>query len=229
MAHPPEQRRPAHHPGDDQLMAYAAGELAEAPSLVVATHLALCPACRRQVADYEALGGQLLDELPGELLASGSLSHTLEMLDVTAPSVAAPRKPAAVVLPAPAGIAVPQPLSDYMSRAWADKAAWRKAIPGLRTLELKAEGAKVWIMEIAAGKPIPNHGHTGQEMVLVLSGGYHDGLTAYGPGDVQLSGIDTIHEPVADAGAPCLCLVLVEGSIRPTSWLGRIVSGFLGY
>lgn len=38
-----------HHIGDDLLLSYAAGTLDEASSLLVATHLALCPHCRAQI------------------------------------------------------------------------------------------------------------------------------------------------------------------------------------
>ena len=209
-------------------MAYATGEMAEAQSLLVATHLALCPTCRRQVSDYEALGGQLLAELREAHLTEGSLTRTLARLDGS-PVETVRGEAGRTVHTVPGTGVLPQPLRDYMSAAWAEKATWRKAMPGLRTLKLKAEGAKVWMMEVAAGKPIPHHGHTGHEMVLVLSGGYHDGAAGYGPGDVQQSGPETIHEPVADADGPCLCLVMVEGSIKPTKWLGRIVSGLLGF
>jgi putative transcriptional regulator len=221
-------RLPVHHPADDQLMAYATGEMAEAQSLLVATHLALCPACRRQVSDYEALGGQLVAGLQDAPLTEESLSRTLARLDGFAMD-SAPAPTVRAAQPVPGTGVLPQPLRDYMSRAWAEKATWRKAMPGLRTLKLKAEGAKVWMMEVAAGKPIPHHGHTGHEMVLVLSGGYHDGPAGYGPGDVHQSGPEIVHEPVADDDGPCLCLVLEEGSIRPTSLLGRIVSGLMGY
>ena len=226
--------RPDHHPAEEQLAGYAAGEMAEAPSLVIATHMALCPGCRRKVADYEALGGELLGELAGEPLAEGSLSQTLARLDQAGGGHAKPERTGLKGIepsrPA-AGEAflLPRPLRDYMSQAWANKASWRKAMPGLRTLKLKAEGAKVWVMELQAGRPIPHHGHSGDEMVLVLSGGYHDGPTGYGPGDVHISGPETIHEPIADADGPCLCLVMVEGSIRPTHWLGRIVAGLMGF
>ncbi len=233
--------RPAYHPAEEQLAGYAAGEMAEAPSLVIATHLALCPACRRQVADYEALGGELLSQLAGEPLGEGSLSQTLARLDATdAGRADTGRSQRERSVPKGTGVKpsraaadeaflLPQPLRDYMSQAWADKGSWRKAMPGLRVLKLKAEGAKVWMMELQPGRPIPHHGHTGQEMVLVLSGGYHDGPTGYGPGDLHMSGPETIHEPITDADGPCLCLVMVEGSIRPTSWLGRIVSGLMGF
>lgn len=218
---------PVHHPETDQLATYAAGDMAEAPALVIATHLALCPACRRQVADYEALGGELLDQLSAEPLAADSLTRTLARLNGE-PSQSTP--PAATTSPPPVGAPLlPQPLRDYVSQAWTDRGSWRSVMPGLRTLKLKAGGAKVWMMELGAGRPIPHHGHRGHEMVLVLSGGYHDGETGYGPGDVQMSGPETIHQPVADEDGPCVCLVMVEGALRPTSLLGRIVAGLFGY
>ncbi len=222
---------PLHHPAEDQLARYAAGDMAEAPALVIATHLALCPLCRRQVSDFEALGGALLADLAEEPLAAASLSQTLAKLDGV--SREKPKPPGNVGANAAAGSSqraiVPQPLRDYMDRAVAEKTSWRKAMPGLRTLKLKAEGAKVWLMEIDPGRAIPHHGHSGGEMVQVLAGGYHDGAAAYGPGDLHISGPETIHEPVADPGDPCLCLVTVEGSLKLSSLLGRVLSRLLGF
>jgi putative transcriptional regulator len=217
---------PVHHPADDQLASYAAGGMAEAPALVIATHLALCPLCRRQVSDFEALGGALLADLGEEPLAACSLSQTLAKLDEVS------REKPKLVASAESGgqrAIVPQPLRDYMDRALVEKASWRKTMPGLRTLKLKADGAKVWLMEIDPGRSIPHHGHSGSEMVQVLTGGYHDGAAAYGPGDLHMSGPETFHEPVADPGDPCLCLVTVEGSLKLSSLLGRVLSRLLGF
>ena len=50
----------SHHPGEELLLDYAAGSLAEPWSLAVAAHLALCPTCRQEVAEMEAFGGQLM-------------------------------------------------------------------------------------------------------------------------------------------------------------------------
>jgi putative transcriptional regulator len=215
---------PGHHPADELLVGYAAGNMAEAPALIIATHLALCPACRRQVADYEALGGELLSELSEEPLAADSLGKTLAALDRAAPEPAGRASPQTSDSPL-----LPQPLRDYMSQAWAARGTWRSVMPGLRTLKLKADGAKVWMMELGAGRPVPHHSHRGQEMVLVLSGGYHDGETGYGPGDLHVSGPEIVHQPIVDDDGPCLCLVMVEGGIRPTSPLGRLVAGLFGY
>ncbi len=218
---------PVFHPLEDQLADYAAGDMAEAPALVIATHLALCPACRRQVAEYEALGGELLTDLPAAHLAADSLTSTLAKLDGAEAEPARAKAPE--IAPAAGSPLLPQPLRDYMSQAWTDRGTWRSVMPGLRTLKLKASGAKVWMMELGAGRPIPHHGHRGQEMVLVISGGYHDGETGYGPGDIQMSGPEIVHQPIADADGPCVCLVMVEDGIRPTSLLGRVVASLFGY
>jgi putative transcriptional regulator len=65
-------------------------------------------------------------------------------------------------------------------------------------------------------------------MVMVLEGGYHDGDLAFGPGDVQTSGPEIEHCPVADPDGECLCLVVVKGGFRLGGWLGRLVK-LLGY
>jgi putative transcriptional regulator len=216
---------PGHHPADELLVGYAAGNMAEAPALIIASHLALCPACRRQVADYEALGGELLSELSEEPLGADSLGKTLAELDRVAPE---PGRPSSASPPKSDSPLLPRPLRDYMSQAWAARGTWRSVMPGLRTLKLKADGAKIWMMELGAGRPVPHHSHRGQEMVLVLSGGYHDGETGYGPGDLHVSGPEIVHQPIVDDDGPCVCLVMVEGGIRPTSLLGRVVAGLFG-
>ena len=43
--------KPNHHPDEALLLEYAGGGLTESIALVVATHLALCPICRRMVEE----------------------------------------------------------------------------------------------------------------------------------------------------------------------------------
>ena len=82
---------PDHHPSEELLLDHAAGALAEASALIVATHLALCPRCRADVAALEAAGAGLLEaEETGafdEALLEGALAR-LDRQD-------APAKPAA--------------------------------------------------------------------------------------------------------------------------------------
>ncbi len=72
---------PSHHPGDTLLIDYSGGALCEGASLVVATHLAFCPCCRRLVTDMDAVGGALLEDLEPEPLDPGCLDALLARID----------------------------------------------------------------------------------------------------------------------------------------------------
>ena len=52
-----------HHLSDQLLMAYAAGALPEAFSLIVATHIQMCDQCRAASEAYDAVGGVLLNDV----------------------------------------------------------------------------------------------------------------------------------------------------------------------
>ncbi|HEY5084509.1 MAG TPA: hypothetical protein VII48_08315, partial [Rhizomicrobium sp.] len=58
-----------HHPDEPLLLAYASGSADEAFSLIVATHMTYCAACRAQVAKLETIGGTLLQDLQPAPLA----------------------------------------------------------------------------------------------------------------------------------------------------------------
>ena len=103
---------PTHHPTEDMLAAYAAGATSEAMSLILATHMALCPECRRLVDDFESVGGLLLESMPEE------------PVEVTAfdPAAHEPRTLPRIDLPASLHSAaarfrdmtIPEPLRSYL-------------------------------------------------------------------------------------------------------------------
>ena len=74
-----------HHLSDQLLMAYAAGSLPEAFSLVVATHVSLCDECRARAEAYEAVGGAVL-EAETAPMSDASLEACLARLDAPAPA-----------------------------------------------------------------------------------------------------------------------------------------------
>jgi putative transcriptional regulator len=74
-----------HHPGEDLLLAYAAGAADEALSLIVATHMTYCAICRLRGKKLESLGGALLQELPPAALDAGALDNVLARLDAVTP------------------------------------------------------------------------------------------------------------------------------------------------
>src|SRR6185295_14547979 len=115
-----------YHPSSDILMAYAAGSLPEPHALLVATHLSLCPACREQAAELDAVGGALLDRLAPAEIASDALERMLARLDEPAPPPA-PAVPADPVLPAP--------LRAYVGRS-IEGIAWKKLGRGIEEFRL---------------------------------------------------------------------------------------------
>lgn len=215
-----------HHPSEDFLFAYAAGDLGEAWSLVLATHLALCPACRRVVYQAEAVGGELIDALAPESLAEDALAKTLARAEMAeAPPVAAVVA-SSINQPAPV---LPQPLRDY---AGGDVGSlrWRRLGRGAYHIPLvRSSGGEVArLLKIPAGRPVPAHGHNGTELTMVLSGSFADESGRFARGDVETADAELVHQPIAEAGEDCICLAVTDAPLRFRSPLARLVQPFIG-
>lgn len=225
---PPAFHPPEHHPAEDQLLDYAAGSLDEPVGLVVATHLALCPACRRQVRGLEAIGGALLDELPAVRADSDGLARVLARLDEPEPPLPATRPD--VTLDAETRRLVPEPLRSQLGASLAEL-SWQRVARGLDEHELPLDrpGFKTRLLRIRPGAAIPRHGHRGLESVLVLDGGFTDERGHYARGDVGLSDPRIVHRPVADLDRDCLCLIVVEGRLRFAGLFGRLIAWVTRY
>ena len=74
-----------HHPPDIALSAFAAGTLDEGQHIGIAAHVSGCARCRVFVRAMEHVGGVVLEGLPPEPLASGSLTEVLARLHEPAP------------------------------------------------------------------------------------------------------------------------------------------------
>ncbi|MEQ1718816.1 MAG: anti-sigma factor, partial [Hyphomicrobium sp.] len=49
----------AHHPGSESLMSCSAGSMPEAFAAVMASHISICAACRKELALMEDIGVEL--------------------------------------------------------------------------------------------------------------------------------------------------------------------------
>jgi putative transcriptional regulator len=213
----------AHHPDAATLLGYAAGSLGEALGTVVAAHLAWCPACRREVRTGEALGGALLDSIAETPLAGGALDRALARLD-RAPAAAALRCEGASALDP----ALPLPLAHRLGRPL-EAVKWRRLAPGVGAFELPTlSGARghLHLLKVASGRAIPEHGHGGQELTLILQGSYSDTIGRFARGDVADLDPEIEHKPVADFGDDCICLVATEAPTRFKSRLSRLLQPF---
>ena len=213
-----------HHPSDELLLDYAAGALGEAWSLAVATHLALCPACRRTTARMEALGGAMLEAVAPAPVAPDGLAAVMARIDLPAAAVAAP--PAR--LPASKS-GLPQPLRRYAENA-AGELDWQRLGLGASQLLIATgdRSATARLLRIPAGRPVPVHTHRGPELTLVLSGAFSDATGHYGPGDFQEADETLEHKPHADPGEDCICLAVTDAPLRFRSVAARLLQPLLG-
>nr|WP_295830445.1 ChrR family anti-sigma-E factor [uncultured Azospirillum sp.] len=221
--------RPSHHPGDTLLIDYAGGALCEGASLAVATHMAFCPACRHAVAEMEAIGGALLDDLEPEPLSDGCLEALMARLDHERP---APCRPA--VKPSPEKSRYPEPLRSYL-RGRLDRdggigeGCWRFLQPGMRCMDLlSGSNGTTRLIRMKGGVGVPQHTHGGIELTVVLEGGFSDEFGAFLPGDLAIGDPSLVHRPVSDPEG-CLCLATTIGGLRLTGPLGRWFNRFVKF
>lgn len=211
-----------HHLNDELLLSYAAGSLDEAQSLLVASHLTLCPECRRRLASLEAAGGALFEALDGEDVSEDALDAVLDRLDEPEPPRSAPDRTKTVT-----GV-LPAPLRKYVGGDIGD-IRWRAKGPGVGMAELpvRVEGQRAFMLRVDPGRAVPQHTHEGAELVMVLTGGYTDEYGHFLRGDVEIADPSVDHRPVADPGEPCVILAVTDAPIRFTGAFGRLLNYFV--
>lgn len=214
---------PHHHPESELLLDYAAGKTAQAVSVLVATHLALCPTCRREVREYEALGGMLMETAAPTRLSHGALSAVLARLDdeieeASAPPSSRPLDPETVRL-------IPEPLRGYLADG-IDALPWKTRGIGVREamLDFGDPGVRTSLVRIAPGGRILSHTHGEIERTMVLKGAYTDSTGRYARGDIGVATPELDHTPVAEMGDECLCLIVVEGGLKFTGPFSRLLN-----
>ncbi len=209
-----------HHLNDAILLAYSAGTLPEAYGLVVATHVSLCDECRARLDSFDAVGGAVLDDCGAAELGANSLQSTLVRIAANPVFEAAPRRSAP-------GSVFPTPLQDYFGGDLA-KVRWRAVGGGVRqSILTTGSDATARLLHIPPGVTIPDHGHRGLELTLVLNGAFSDENDRFARGDVEIADEHLEHTPVAEKGEPCICLAATDAPLRFTKLLPRIAQPFL--
>lgn len=212
-----------HHISDAFLIDYASGSLSEGWSLAVASHLALCPECRRRLSAMEGAAGALLDKVVGSgneddawaRFKAGTIGIKAEEI-----TPAAERDKTKAVLP--------EPLRSYLGGDLADL-KWRALGRGAYQIliDTKDRDTQVRLLRIPAGKPVPEHTHEGRELTLVLTGSFRDGDDLFARGDIEEADGDLLHTPTATEGEDCICLAVTEAPLKFSSWIVRLVQPIL--
>ncbi|WP_425093930.1 ChrR family anti-sigma-E factor [Tropicimonas sp. S265A] len=213
-----------HHLTDELIMAYSAGALPEAFSLVVATHLSMCDACRAAVEAQDALGGVVLEDSGVVAMAPDALASCMAAIESLPPKgpISFQRPEAGKADPV-----LPQPLLDYVDGG-IDAVNWRPVGLGVRQAILPtSKDASVRLLYIPAGAEVPDHGHHGTELTLVLQGAFRDEFDRFGPGDIEVADPNVEHTPVAEEGDACICLAATDAPLKFRKILPKIAQPFL--
>ena len=212
------------HPDDANLMSYAAGALPEPLAAAVAAHAALCPTCRLQLRDLRSLGGVLLDDVGESQALPPDTIPELAMLGPVEPAGpgASHSSDAAALMP-----------QTIVRRYGLDlnQVPWRWLAPGVRYFPLTLSPGVIGdlrLLKIAPGRKMPEHGHGGCEMTLVLDGAYSDETGTFHRGDIQDVDGELEHQPIVDARAGCICLVAAERPARFNGIFGRLLQPWTG-
>jgi putative transcriptional regulator len=215
-----------HHISDDLILSYAAGSLAEGWSIAVATHLALCPSCRRRLTVAESIGGDLLETMGDEAPVDDSWANVRSRLQRQALNPAVTLRK---TTPSGNSDRLPEPLRSY---AGGDIGTlkWRALGRGAYQIPIRTSDREtnVRLLRIPAGKPVPEHGHGGRELTLVLAGSFVDGDDIFARGDIEDADASLTHQPVATPDADCICLAVTDAPLRFRSWIMRAIQPILG-
>jgi putative transcriptional regulator len=130
--------------------------------------------------------------------------------------------------PAPAATGeVPAPLArlignslDAIRWRWVSRGQWVRWLP-------IAGGGRLHLFRCAPGVLIPEHGHRGSELTLVLRGILADATGRYAAGDLCDLDEETEHIPAAGPDG-CICIVAQDHPVRWRSLIVRLARPWHG-
>jgi putative transcriptional regulator len=215
----------SHHLDDATLVAKAAGTLPGHLSIVVDAHLELCVTCRKGLRVAHEIGGALMADV------TPSVEVSLSLKDLVLSKVGSATLHRLPVSKRGHKGEVPLTLQKFLGVENFDALAWRKSAPGIHVVKLPKRDADkgfFGLLKIAPGAVIPEHGHGGTELTLVLRGAYEDSLGRFGAGDIADHDEAIEHEPRVIGDEACICLVANQAALKFRAWPARILQRFIG-
>ena len=201
-----------HHPDTATLMSFSAGTLPEPLAAVTAAHVSMCRQCQDDLKAMEMMGGLLLQQQRVAQLDTAVPRPHDYAEDATLDAQSQTMVKQACEL-------LPSPVANYYKLS-EETIPWRRLGPGIWHYQLPLSAGvegDLRLLKISAGRKMPEHGHGGSELTLVLNGSYADETGRYERGDMQDLDDDVEHQPVADEETGCICLIASE---RPAQFKG---------
>lgn len=208
------------HPDDSTLMSYAAGSLSPALAAVIASHVWSCPHCQREIKFLQMIGAAVMRDLPEAELTRPAPVLALSSLEADVDTRMAPR---------PDDADIPLPIATFAGHRL-DDVEWSTVSPGVQQHVINIgsnAGGMIKLLKIDPGRKIPEHGHGGTELTLVLRGAFSDVYGTFRTGDIADVDSDVDHAPVADAHVGCICLIAAETPPHFRGLIARMAQPFL--
>lgn len=202
------------------LARYVAGGLPAPARVLVESHLALRASSRPAAAALETLAGEALsDEEPV------ALARRQQHLD----AIFASRPPATTAPSGGSDGLFPKPLRDFVGLD-PGEVPWRRRLPGFKVHDIgEIDGCSASLFLLRPGRALPEHGHQGTELFLVLDGAFNDRFGRFARGDISIADETVDHRPVAEAERPCIGFMVMEGKPRLGGPLRRRLGDILGF
>jgi putative transcriptional regulator len=212
------------------LAGYVAGNLSLAARALVAAYLDLNPESAAIVEAMEVACGDSLTEI--EPVALQDPKAMLEAILSEAQPTETARASSRSVLADDAAndsdaIVLPEALREYLGLQ-DGQVPWKRSLAGFHEYRVDGEHeASVRLLKLKPGQKMPDHGHHGMELTLVLSGAFSDSTGHYARGGLQIADEHLDHQPVVDDQAECICFTVVESPLVYRSPLARMVAPLL--
>lgn len=210
------------HPSESYLYRFVAGDLSPALSLVVATHVDMCPHCQNHVTDIE-------EHLCQKQFGSNEPLKMLQaeqMLEAIFASHAAEQ---AIIVPPETMLCLEGKrfqLPPTLARNHDRIGPWTHMVGKLWRAPLQVcQDASVNLIYMDEGAHVPEHTHKGSEATLVLNGIFNDEHDSYHNGDFMLLDHDHVHSPQTQSH-DCLTLACLDAPLHFTSGISRLLNPF---
>lgn len=222
-----------HHPSDEVLSDFAQGKLSTGMSVALSAHIELCQSCRQRSSELESR--EIVAWLQADQIqpsASPDFSGMLELItsqpQMTGEAAVEPdREPAPLVSEIHMldhSITLPRVLAKAASKGL----VWHKLAGGINQAQVQIDNeTQCEFLYMTPGSQVPVHRHQGNEITLVLDGGFEDEFGHYGPSDFVVRDKRDQHRPSTEEG--CLCFAVLDSPLTFTSGLARLFNPINNY
>ncbi|MCW8334207.1 ChrR family anti-sigma-E factor [Vibrio paucivorans] len=214
-----------YHPDNAVLKQFAAGELPVSVSVIVSSHVEMCPHCQAKVAQFSkeladstfAPESAFFNQVAG--VEDEQFISMIDSITDLEPDPATDKLPKTVTEIEIAGkrLALPRALKSLGLKEWSGLGKLSRS-----RLDLDDGDMRMSLLHIEKGGNVPTHTHKGFEITLLLQGSFEDDMGRYQTGDfIWLDGEHT-HSPVTEEG--CVCLTVSSDALHFTEGVSQLLN-----